>query len=267
MTETRSAPPDAQTTSTPSIPSRLAAEAAGTFVLVFGVVGAAVLAAGFDSGSSNLNIGFLGVALALGLSVAVGASAFASVSGAHFNPAVTVGLAVARRFAWRDVPRYVVAQVAGGVAASSLVAAIAAGAPDGALEKARSTGFASTGWGELSPGAFSLTSSLLVEVAATCLFVWVILGVTASPTTQFIAPFAIGLTLTLVALVAIPVSNGSFNPARSIATAVWGGDLAITQLWLSLVAPIVGAVIAGATFRALFGRTQTVRHTEKGDHS
>jgi aquaporin Z len=247
----------------PGAPARFAAEAAGTFVLVFGVVGAAVLAAGFDGGSNNLNVGFLGVALALGLSVVVAASAFAGVSGAHFNPAVTVGLAVARRFPWRDVPSYVVAQVAGGLAASSLVAAIAAGAPHDALATARSNGFASTGWGQLSPGGFSLESSLLVEVAATCLFVWVILGVTASPVTQSIAPIAIGLTLTLVALVAIPVSNGSFNPARSIATAVWGGEVAIAQLWLSLVAPTVGAVIAGATFRRLFLRTQAIERTEK----
>lgn len=158
---------------------------------------------------------------------------------------------------------YIVAQVAGGLAASSMVAAIAAGGPDGELEKARSTGFASTGWGQLSPGAYSLTSSLLVEVVATCLFVWVILGVTASPTTQSIAPPAIGLTLTLVALVAIPVSNGSFNPARSIATAVWGGDIAIAQLWLSVVGPILGAVIAGATFRALFLRRQADRPIQK----
>jgi aquaporin Z len=242
------------TTASPGIAARFAAEAVGTFTLVFSVVGAAVLAADFDSGSSNLNIGFLGVALALGLAVLVASSAFASVSGAHFNPAVTVGLAVAGRYRWRDAPWYIAAQIIGGVAASSVVVAIGAGEPDGALEKARATGFASTGWGQLSPGGFTMLSSFLVEIVATCLFVWVILGVTSSPTTRAIAPFAIGLTLTLVALVAIPVSNGSFNPARSIATAVWGGGIALAQLWLSIVAPTIGAIIAGATFRPLFLR-------------
>ncbi|ANJ28860.1 aquaporin [Agromyces aureus] len=252
--------PDATSSATPTYGTRLAAEACGTFILVFGVVGAAILAADFDSGSNGLNIGFLGVALALGLSVVVGAAAFGQVSGAHFNPAVTAGLAVAGRFRWRDVAPYVVAQIAGGLAASCLVAGVAAGGPDSFLERARASGFASTGWGALSPGGFSWASAFLVEVVATCLFVWVILGVTASSALQRVAPFAIGLTLTLVALLAIPVSNGSFNPARSIATAVWGGEEALAQLWLSIAAPTLGAVIAGVSFRPLF---ETQNHGTK----
>ncbi|WP_106814521.1 aquaporin [Microbacterium timonense] len=242
--------PDAR----PAVSSRLLAEAAGTFVLVFGVVGAALLAAAFDDGRGGLNVGFLGVAFALGLSVVVGAFAFANVSGAHFNPAVTVGLAVAGRFPWRLVGWYVIAQLSGGLAASTLVAAVAAGGPGDLLAGARASGFASTGWGELSPGHFSLLSAALIEVAATCVFVWVVLGVTSPGAPGALAPLAIGLTLTLVALVAIPVSNGSFNPARSFATAVWGGGVAMAQLWMSLAAPTVGALVAGATFRPLFGR-------------
>lgn len=238
----------------PTVGSRLFAEAAGTFMLVFGVVGAAVLAAAFDDGRQGLNVGFLGVAFALGLSVIVGASAFARVSGAHFNPAVTIGLAVAGRFPWRLVIAYILAQLVGGLLASSLVVAVAVGAPGDLLAHARATGFVSTGWGELSPGHFSLLSAALIEVAATCVFVWVVLGVTAPGAGGALAPVAIGLTLTLVAIVAIPVSNGSFNPARSVATAVWGGQVAMAQLWMSLAAPIAGALVAGATFRPLFGR-------------
>lgn len=248
--------PDAR----PAVSSRLLAEAAGTFVLVFGVVGAALLAAAFDDGRGGLNVGFLGVAFALGLSVVVGAFAFANVSGAHFNPAVTIGLAVAGRFPWRLVGWYVIAQLSGGLLASTLVAAVAAGGPGDFLGRARASGFASTGWGELSPGHFSFLSAALIEVAATCVFVWVVLGVTSpgAPTAPTaLAPLAIGLTLTLVALVAIPVSNGSFNPARSFATALWGGGVAIEQLWMSLAAPTVGALVAGATFRPLFGRRLT----------
>jgi len=203
----------------PAVAARLAAEVAGTFVLVFGVIGTALFAAGFDGGTAGLNVGFLGVALALGLSVLVSAYAFGPVSGGHFNPAVTIGLAIAGRFAWKDVAGYIVAQIVGGIIASSLLVAIAAGGPDGFLANAQKGGFASTGWGELSPGGFGLVSSLLVEIIATAVFVWVILGVTSSRAADGFAPLAIGLTLTLIALVAIPISNGSFNPARSIAAA------------------------------------------------
>jgi aquaporin Z len=239
----------------PSYGARLGAELAGTFLLVFGVIGTAIFAAGFGGGQGGLNVGFLGVALALGLSVLAGAYAFGPISGGHFNPAVSIGLAVAGRFAWKDVTPYIGAQLVGGIAASTLLVAIAAGGPDGFLADAQNGGFASTGWGPLSPGGFPLVSSLLVEIIATAILVFVILGVTSARGAAGFAPIAIGLTLTLLALIAIPVSNGSFNPARSIATAIYGGPTALAQLWLSIVAPIVGALIAGATFRLIFDRT------------
>ncbi|MDQ1582438.1 MAG: aquaporin, partial [Microbacteriaceae bacterium] len=205
----------------PSLSSRLSAEAVGTFILVFGVVGTALFAAGFNGGDGGLSVGFLGVALALGLSVLVSAYALGPVSGGHFNPAVTVGLAIAGRFAWRDVPSYIAAQIVGGIVSSTLLVAIAAGGPNGFLAKAMDSGFVSTGWGELSPAGFPLLSALLIEIIATAIFVWVILGVTSSRAADGFAPLAIGLTLTLLALIAIPISNASFNPARSIATAIY----------------------------------------------
>ena len=245
--------PAQSTTSTPSTAFRLGAEALGTFMLVFGVIGAATFGASFDSGQGGLNLGFLGVALALGLTVVGGAYALGPISGGHFNPAVTLGLATAGRFSWRHVGGYIVAQVFGGILASSLLLAVASGGPNGFLDDARKAGFASTGWGPLSPGGFSLGSAFLVEVVTTGMFVGVILGVTGARGTAALAPLAIGLTLTLMALIAIPVSNGSFNPARSIATAIYGGPVALGQVWMSVVAPVVGATIAGAV-AALAGR-------------
>lgn len=230
---------------------RMAAEAAGTFILVFGVVGAAVISADFDAGSGSLNVGFLGVALALGLAATVGGYAFASTSGAHFNPAVTVGLAVARRFSWASVVPYIGAQAFGGLAAASAVAAIAAGGPTGFFTKARASGFASTGWDELSPGGYALGAAFLVETITTAILILVVLGSTSRGAAGPLAPLAIGLTLTVVALVAIPVSNGSFNPARSFATAVWGGAVPIEQLWMSVLAPTLGAIVAGLLSRPL----------------
>ncbi|THG35704.1 aquaporin Z [Glaciibacter flavus] len=232
--------------------ARWAAEVAGTFVLVFGVIGTAIFAAGFAAGKGGFNVGFLGVALALGLSVLVSAYAFGPISGGHFNPAVTIGLATAGRFDWKDVIGYVVAQLVGGILASTLLLAILAGSKAFSVLWFRG---ASTGWGVLSPGGYSLLSVLLIEVIATAILVYVILGVTSSRGAVGFAPLAIGFTLTLLALIAIPVSNGSFNPARSIATAIYGGPDAISQVWLTIIAPIVGALIAGSTFRFLFDRT------------
>ncbi|MFS0795076.1 aquaporin [Microbacterium sp. 1P10AE] len=237
--------------SPPTVPLRLAAEFAGTFLLVLGVIGAAVFSASVPTSDGNPGIGFLGVALALGLTVVGGAYAWGPVSGGHFNPAVTLGVAVAGRFDWRLVGGYVVAQILGGVAASSVVVAVASGGPGSFLSTALGHGFASTGWGDLSPGGFSLGSAFLVEVATTAVFVGVILGVTGRRGDHVTAPLAIGLSLTLMALIAIPVSNGSFNPARSIATAIYGGPVALEQLWMSLVAPTSGAVIAGLVALAL----------------
>jgi len=226
--------------------SRLAAEAAGTFILVFGVVGTAV----FGGDVGGIQSGYVWVAVALGLSVLIGAAAFGPVSGAHFNPAVTVGLAVARRFPWRAVPGYLIAQTLGALVASTALTRLLAGAPD-VDDPAARVGAVSTGWGALSPGGYSLPSAFFIELIATCVFVWVVLGATAPGAPEGSAPVAIGLALTLVALVAIPISNGSFNPARSIATAVYGGGAVLGQLWLSVVAPLLGGVIAGLTARPL----------------
>ncbi|MGN7948545.1 aquaporin [Microbacterium sp. 22215] len=232
----------------PTLVLRLIAEFMGTFLLVVGVVGAATFSAGFKQGASGLDIGFLGVAIALGLSVLIGASAWGPVSGGHFNPAVTIGLAIAGRFAWRDSAPYIAAQVLGGAAASSLIFLVSAGGPNGILRTAQTNGFASTGWGALSPGGFDLSSAFLVEMLATGVLVAVVLGVTTSGSNPALAPAAIGGTLTLVALTAIPISNGSFNPARSIATAIYGGEVALSQLWMSIVAPICGALIVGGAY-------------------
>ncbi len=235
----------------PSTLQKLTAEALGTFILVFGVIGTAIFAAGFNAGEGNLNVGFLGVALALGLSVLVGAYSFGPVSGGHFNPAVTLGLAVAGRFAWKEVLGYLAAQLVGGILASTLLLAVLSTGPLFDILVFRG---ASTGYGELSPGGFGLLSVFLIETLATAVFLFVILGATSARAAAGFAPLAIGFTLTMLALVAIPVSNASFNPARSIATAIYGGTEALTQVWVSIVAPILGAVIAAAIFRAVFDR-------------
>lgn len=247
MTMRTEAAPAASPRLLPHLLPRLIAEVFGTFVLVFGLIGTALFA-----GSA---VGNLGVALALGLAVMVAAYAVGGISGGHFNPAVTVGVAAAGRMLWRDVLPYIVAQIVGGVIASSLLVAIAAGGPSGFLKKAQDAGFVSTGYGAHSPGGFDLVSVILVEVILTAVFLWVILGVTApGSTTAGFAPLAIGLTLTLIVLVAIPVSNASVNPARSIATAIYGGPDALGQLWVFIVAPIAGALIAGYSYKALFAR-------------
>ena len=240
----------------PSTGQKLTAEVLGTFILVFGVIGTAIFAAGFAAGDGGLNVGFLGVALALGLSVVVGAYAFGPVSGGHFNPAVTLGLAVAGRFAWREVVGYVAAQLIGGILATTALLGVLATGP--VFDIAVFQG-ASTGYGVLSPGGYGLLSVFLVEVIATAVFLFVILGVTsAGRSASNFAPLAIGLTLTVAALVAIPVSNASFNPARSIATAIYGGTEAISQVWLSIVAPILGAIIAGLIYKLVFDRAAKV---------
>jgi aquaporin Z len=235
----------------PSTAQKLTAELIGTFILVFGVIGTAIFAAGFADGDGGLNVGFLGVALALGLSVLVGAYSFGPVSGGHFNPAVTLGLAVGGRFAWREVGGYIAAQLVGGILASTLLLAVLSTGPLFDIVVFRG---ASTGYDELSPGGYGLLSVFLIETIATAVFLFVILGVTSIRAAAGFAPLAIGLTLTALALVAIPVSNASFNPARSIATAIYGGSEAMLQLWVSIVAPILGAVIAGAIYKVVFDR-------------
>jgi aquaporin Z len=236
---------------TPSTPQRLAAEFLGTFVLVFGGCGSAVLAAGFvnDQGV-HLGIGFAGVALAFGLSVLTMAYAVGHISGGHFNPAVTLGLAASGRFDWRDTLSYIGTQVAAAVAAATVLFIVASGV-DGF--SASESGFATNGYGDRSPGGYNMLSALVVEVVLTAVFLYVILGVTDTRAPKGFAPIAIGLTLTLIHLASIPVTNTSVNPARSIGPALFVGGDATVQLWLFIAAPIAGALAAGFSYRALFG--------------
>lgn len=243
----------------PSTAATLTAEAFGTFLLVLGVISTALFAADFGTGAngSSLGVGFLGVSLAVGLTVVAGAYAFGPISGGHFNPAVTLGLAAAGRFPWKDSIGYIIAQIIGGLVATTLIVLIGLFGPDGWLSAAQDGGFASNGWGELSPGGFGMGAAIIVETLFTALFVVVILGVThATRGNAAFAGLVIGLTLTLIHLATIPVDNTSVNPARSIATAVYGGLDALAQLWVFIVFPIVGALIAGFAYRALFDGTK-----------
>lgn len=231
--------------------SRLLAEVFGTFLLVFGGVGTALYASAFPTSQNTLGVGYLGVALAFGLTVMAGIYAVGHISGGHFNPAVTVGLAIAGRTEWRHVPGYVIAQIVGGIVASSALVTIARSGPVGYLAKAQDSGFASNGFGSASPGHFGGLAVVLTEVILTAVFVTVILSITAKPEYKAVAPIGIGLTLTLIHLISIPVSNTSVNPARSIAAAIYGGPTALGQLWVFIVAPLVGAAIAGLLHRQL----------------
>jgi aquaporin Z len=227
---------------------RMVAEGLGTFWLVFGGCGSAVLAAGFP----KVGIGLLGVSLAFGLTVLTMAYALGHVSGCHLNPAVSIGLAVSKRFPAREVPAYVAAQVVGAIAASTILYGIASGTEGFSL----ASGFASNGYGEHSPGGYSLTAALLAEVVLTFFFLIVILGATDNRAPAGFAPLPIGLALCLIHLIGIPVTNVSVNPARSTGPALFVGDWALTQLWLFWLAPIGGAVLAGLAYPFLFGHRQ-----------
>jgi len=231
--------------------ARYASEAFGAFLLVVGGVGTAVFASSFPDDGNALGVGFLGVALAFGLSVMAGIYAVGHISGGHFNPAVTVGFALAGRTPWASVPGYVVAQLVGAAAGASVVALVAADGPAGYFTAARESGFASNGFGASSPGGFGLGAVLVTEIVLTAVFVGVILSVTAKNEYKALAPLAIGLTLTLIHLISIPVSNTSVNPARSLAAALYGGPDALARLWVFFVAPLVGAALAGLAHRVL----------------
>lgn len=247
---------------TPTAPSSaavLAAEGFGTFLLVLGVISTALFASDFGvaENGTSLGVGFLGVSLAVGLTVVAGAYAFGPISGGHFNPAVTLGLAAAGRFPWRNVLGYIVVQIIGGLIATTVIVLIGFSGPDGWLSSKQDGGFASNGWGNLSPGGFGIGGAIVVETLFTALFVIVILGVTHSTRgNPAFAGLVIGLTLTLIHLATIPIDNTSVNPARSIATAVYGGGEALAQLWVFIVFPILGALIAGYAYRALFDGTK-----------
>lgn len=243
----------------PSLGAKLAAEGLGTFILVFGGVGTAVFASNHFTEPGATSAVYVAIALAFGLTVVVGVYAFGPVSGGHFNPAVTVGAAAAGRLPWRDVGPYVVAQIGGAVVASTVLVLIGTFGPDGWLAGAQDAGFASNGWGEHSPGGFGMVSAIIIEVVLTAIFVYVILATTHAQRGTPNAALAIGLTLTLIHLIAIPVDNTSVNPARSLAAALYGGVGPLSQLWVFIVFPIVGALIAGYTFGPLFDRTAALR--------
>ena len=230
-----------------STPQRLAAEFFGTFWLVLGGCGSAVLAANVP----NVGIGYLGVGLAFGLTVLTMAYAVGHVSGGHFNPAVTIGLATSRRFAWREVPGYVVTQVVASAVAATVLFVIANGQKG---FSASESGFATNGYADRSPGGYTLLSVVVAEVVLTAFFVYVILGSTDTRAPKGFAPLTIGLSLTLIHLVSIPVDNTSVNPARSTGPALFAGSEALGQLWIFWLAPIVGGLIAGASYIPLFGK-------------
>jgi len=229
--------------------SRCAAEFFGTFWLVFGGCGSAVLAAAFPDAGNALGIGFVGVAFAFGLTVLTMAYTVGGISGGHFNPAVTFGLWAGKRFPAADILPYVVAQVLGAVAAAGVLFVIASGK---AGFDAVASGFASNGFDAHSPGGYSMIAALVAEIVLTCFFLLIILGVTHKRAPAGFGPLAIGLALTLIHLISIPVTNTSVNPARSTGPALFVGGWALSQLWLFWVAPIVGALVGGFLFNALF---------------
>jgi aquaporin Z len=228
-----------------SIGKRATAEFFGTFWLVFGGCGAAVLDAAFP----NLGIGFLGVGLAFGLTVLTMAFAIGHISGCHLNPAISIGLFAGKRFPAADLLPYIIAQVVGAICASAVLFVIASGKAGFSL----SGGFASNGYGEHSPGGYSLLACFVAEVVLTMFFLLIIMGSTDKRAPQGFAPIAIGLGLTLIHLIGIPVTNLSVNPARSTGPALFAGGWAIGQLWLFWVAPIIGGILGGIIYSALFG--------------
>ena len=227
---------------------RAAAEFVGTFWLVFAGCGSAVLSAAFP----ELGIGFVGVALAFGLSVLTMAYVLGPLSGCHLNPAVTVGLVVGKRFALSDLVPYVVGQLSGAVCAAVVLYIIASGKPRFDL----SAGFASNGYGEHSPGGYSTLACFVAEVVLTAFFLLIIMGATDSSAPQGFAPIAIGLGLTLIHLVGIPVTNLSVNPARSTAPALFVGGWALRELWMFWLAPLLGGALGGAPYPTLFAEVQ-----------
>lgn len=220
---------------------KLLAEFIGTFWLVLGGCGSAVLAAGIP----ELGIGFAGVALAFGLTVLSGAYALGHISGAHFNPAVSIGLWMGGRFEGKELPGYIISQVLGGIAGAGVLYLIASGSAGFSLDG----GFAANGYGELSPMGYDMTSALITEVVMTFMFLIVILGATHKNASPGFAGLAIGLALTLIHLISIPVTNTSVNPARSTSQALFVGGEHLGQLWLFWVAPIIGAILAGLVYK------------------
>jgi aquaporin Z len=225
--------------------NKLSAEFFGTFWLVLGGCGSAVIAAAFP----GVGIGLLGVAFAFGLTVLTMAYAVGGISGGHFNPAVSLGLAIAGRFDFKDLIPYWIAQVVGAIAAAAVLYLIASGKTDFAAG-----GFASNGYGDLSPGKYGLTAALVAEIVFTAFFLIIILGATSASVPSGFAPIAIGLGLTLIHLASIPVTNTSVNPARSTGVALFAETAAFSQLWLFWVAPLIGAALGAIIWKSLLGK-------------
>jgi aquaporin Z len=237
------------------IGKRAAAEFFGTFWLVFGGCGSAVFAAAFPS----LGIGFAGVALAFGLTVLTMAFAIGHISGCHLNPAVSLGLVAGKRFPASELPAYIIAQVLGAIAAAGVLFVIASGSAAFDVH----AGFASNGYGAHSPGGYSLLAGFVAEVVLTAFFLIVIMGSTDERAPKGFAPIAIGLCLTLIHLVCIPITNTSVNPARSTGQAVFAQGWALQQLWMFWVAPLIGGILGGGIYRALFGTTKVEAAMER----
>ena len=230
---------------------KLAAEFIGTFWLVLGGCGSAVLAANFGGDGNPLGIGLLGVSLAFGLTVLTGAYALGHISGGHFNPAVSFGLWAGGRFPARELVPYIIAQVLGGIFAGFILFHIARGTPGFAIDPNAAGAFASNGYGSHSPGGYGINAAFLTEIVMTAMFLIVILGATHARAPVGFAPIAIGLALTLIHLISIPVTNTSVNPARSTGVALFAGQVAMSQLWLFWVAPIAGGLLGGVIYRWL----------------
>ena len=231
-----------------TLTKRLAAEFLGTLWLVLGGCGSAVLAANFGGDGNPLGIGFLGVALAFGLTVLTGAFAFGHISGGHFNPAVSLGLWAGGRFPAKDLLPYIVAQVVGAIVAGFILLQIARGGGGFSIDPTAAGAFASNGYGVMSPGGYTLAAAFLCELVLTAFFLVVIMGATHGKAAAGFAPIAIGLALTLIHLISIPVTNTSVNPARSTGVALFAGSGALGQLWLFWVAPLVGGALGGIIY-------------------
>ncbi len=231
-----------------TLTKRLAAEFIGTLWLVLGGCGAAVFAANFGGPGNPLGIGLLGVALAFGLTVLTGVFAFGHISGGHFNPAVSLGLVAGGRFPAKDLLPYILAQVAGAIVAAFILLQILKGSPAFQLDPAQAGVFATNGFGERSPGGYAMGAAFLCEVVLTAFFLLLIMGATHKKAATHFAPIAIGLGLTLIHLISIPITNTSVNPARSTGVALFAGSGAINQLWLFWLAPLIGGVIGGVLY-------------------
>ena len=240
----------------------LVAELFGTFWLVLGGCGAAVLAADFGGDGNSLGIGFLGVSLAFGLTVVTGAYALGHVSGGHFNPAVTLGLVAGGRFEASKAPAYVGSQVVGAVIAAAVIFGIASGQDGWEIGEGAGV-FASNGYGDFSPGGYALAAAFLAEVVLTAVFLAVIMGVTSKKATPAMGGLTIGLTLTLIHLISIPVTNTSVNPARSTSQAIFAGPDQLGQLWLFWVAPIIGGVLGALLHRYVIGDAEDLIDAEE----